>query len=125
MSDAMDLEAFVSETILQIVKGVAKAKDRVADVDHTTVINPALAHATHSNSERIEFDVALTVRHSKKGPSDAGITLAVFSADGESTQALGRESVSRVKFAVPIALPATPKAQYPGGRTRQTRADDD
>lgn len=113
----MDVEQFVAETLKQICRGVASAQSEVADTGKG-VISPSVVQAdiatafralthpkTHTPIKEVEFDLAVTV--TEASGSEGKLSLSVFpikaGIGGESSKAM--ESVSRVKFVVPIALP--------------------
>lgn len=117
----MDLKAFVTETLAQIVEGVADAQERIAAGGTNATVNPRSipSEATHKHGEAtpVEFDVALVVSaeasegSSSKVSGSVGI-LSVVSArlsstlEGQSTGTNRNETVSRVKFTVQLAQPA-------------------
>ncbi len=107
----MELQQFVTETLIQIVEGVQDAKADVRSAGGE--INPELMSAGKdqmvSTSNRmvqlVDFDVAVTVSEGTGTKGGGGIFVGAFGlgAQGESTAA--SSSVSRIKFQVPISLP--------------------
>lgn len=110
----MELEAFVSSTLIQIARGVHAAQAAVRELGG--FVNPAVqyakvpegyvGHAEGLPTYRVDFDVAVTAG-TQKG-TDAGIGVRVASiidakAGGKSSKA--EETVSRIRFTVPVALP--------------------
>jgi len=112
----MDLEQFVFETLGQIVTGVEKAQDKYAKLQGSQ-INPDLhlgrnrgmAPAISTDQygaeiERVEFDVALTISESKETGGGGGIKVLSLGADLKHAQIKETNTVSRVRFSVPVAF---------------------
>lgn len=114
----MDLKTFVSETLTQIVDGVADAKQRLEVGGTGARINPVERDSSNtprtSEASPVEFDLALTVSQQSaetstaKGEAKAGI-ISVFQArvgaDLEAKSGAQSQEVSRVKFTVMLAQP--------------------
>jgi len=114
----MDLQDFVSETLLQIVNGV---KDAQAKASEGAIISPKVNCGTDvgaqlgylwSGSMRegtfaqiVQFDVALTVTDSTEHKAGIGVFGGAVSLGASGKSAEGNNSVSRVKFSVPLVLP--------------------
>lgn len=114
----MDLDDFVSETLRQILSGVAKAQ--AADLLGPNV-NAAFPGILGSNLSaapgfgvfaRVDFDVAVTAETSKGGKG----SIKVWSIGAEGGAEHKSQTVSRVVFAVPLRLPD-------GDQTKQIEAD--
>ena len=112
----MDLESFVSGTLVQIVKGVAKAQSELKGTG--AVINPGFSSASSSeltiesaglilHVKHVTFDVAVTVGDEQSAGAGGGITVfgARLGADGKVSYE--NSTVSQVQFVVPLALPMT------------------
>jgi hypothetical protein len=111
----MDVQEFVSSTILQIMEGVASSQARARELGG--YINPTPHHASNSSSHTgvtatghpiypIEFDIALSV--SGEAGVEAGARLhvaSIVSIGGKGSSKDKTESVSRVKFAVNVTMP--------------------
>jgi hypothetical protein len=111
----MNLQDFVAESLRQIIRGV-KAVQEEARQDKAWV-NPPIVWPDDVRSTRlrnlrnsslvheIEFDVAVTVSQEdgKKGGAGLVIGPVVLGAQGQSAST--SESVSRVKFSVPVSYP--------------------
>jgi len=105
----MELKEFVRESLLQIIGAVREAQAQCADAE----INPIVldSHGGRRQSARgndvqdVQFDVAVTATDA--GEKKAGIGIVAAIGIGASLQsATTNESVSRIKFAVTIALPS-------------------
>lgn len=108
--DAMDLKAFVSETIVQIISGVEDAIRKAAEVSDTGKVNPEYEGSPHGKTQDVEFDVAVTVTERSGREGGAGLKVAVFQAGAKGERATENVAVSRVRFTVPVAVPYTKKA---------------
>jgi len=123
-TDAMNLQEFITETLASIARGIEGAIEEVGDI---AIINPPTGdflkdepYGSYRRLQReetskfpnlihkIEFDVAVTAEKEGGTSGKARIGIAVVSAEigGEGT--LKSSSVSRVKFDVPMVLPASP-----------------
>lgn len=114
----MDLKTFVSETLTQIVDGVADAKQRLEAGETGARINPVRRDSSNrphpSEATPVEFDLALTVTQqtaetsTARGDAKAGI-VSVFQAkvgaDLAASSGNQSQEVSRVKFTVMLAQP--------------------
>jgi len=118
----MNIEMFVSETLRQIVAGVAKAQADIAALDVGARVNPTAVYQHSANkmaeASEVKFDLAVTVvsetqdeRTSKASGSASGV-LAIMRAkvEGELASQAGsaerNEAISRVSFSVMLAQPA-------------------
>jgi len=116
----MDLKTFVSQTLIQIVEGVADAKAHIEGLGIGAAVNPERTYGdgpAHARASEVEFDVAVTVassdreRDGHRVEGGASGMLAVVSlkaraeTDGESTHERRDEAISRVKFGVRIGQP--------------------
>ena len=101
----MDLEQFISETLGQILSGVARAQDTEIGKN----VNASFRGELGSNPSvlpdfefvRVDFDVAVTAESSADGKES--IRVWGLRADGGNDSR--SRTVSRVVFAVPLRLP--------------------
>lgn len=113
----MDIQAFVRETLRQIITGVTEARNDSGQgiVNPRTVQYPAskpIPVESRSLIKEIEFDIAVTVEEHKNRSTEAeagaGGLLKVVStlkAGGKLESSSANISVSRVKFSVPVQFP--------------------
>jgi hypothetical protein len=126
MSEPMDLKTFVQTTLVQIVEGVEGAISQIARSGKNAKINPFPAHDNHSDTKDVDFDVAVTVTDSKSGSGGAGIRIASFQIGGQGEVTVQSHAVSRIKFAVPVAIPGTATEQWkPLDKPRRAESDYD
>jgi hypothetical protein len=112
----MNLKEFVSETLQQIVQGVAHAQSQV---EGDGEVNPHFWMAQRGDAAKlkilesnrgkwihlVDFDVAVTVGESTETKGGIGLVVGpvVLGSRGQSNAE--NSSVSRIKFQVPIAYP--------------------
>lgn len=100
----MELKAFVSDAITQIVEGVLEAQ---AKTSPHAIVN---ANATRGYRQdggdihKINFDVAVTAETSAGG----GARVAVFGVGAGMDGASKSSVASRLTFSIPIVLPKPP-----------------
>jgi hypothetical protein len=107
----MDLETFIAETLRQIVKGVQMAQ-RCEDCQDAKIVPNSIenkrAGTTTFLEERIEqiaFDVAVTVTEGSEKKGGIGVFTGAFGIGGQANANTANNSVSRIKFSVPVVLP--------------------
>lgn len=105
----MDLQEFVTSTLVQIVNGVAEARDQIATGATGASVNTRLRNPSASVAvappQPVEFDVAITVSTEATAGVKSGIKVAVFNFGAEAGARSTSEAVSRVKFAVQLSQP--------------------
>lgn len=104
----MELNQFVSETIIQIINGVNKAQSTSKGTG--ALVAPQRygdgGYFYIRKIEVIEFDVAITTTDTTEGKAGAGIFVAGISLGGQAREEVSNQTLSRIKFNVPIFLPA-------------------
>lgn len=117
----MDLKDFIVETISSIVEASKELSEKYGPAG--AVVNPpassqkpddptfAVDSRFYSNRrvQNIEFDVAVTTADSTTGGGKAGLKIWVAEGGVEGAHARSNERISRIKFAVPLSLPASPE----------------
>ncbi|CAG1008340.1 hypothetical protein PHYC_03552 [Phycisphaerales bacterium] len=104
----MDLESFVRESILQVIRGMIAAQ-REAQAMHAEVMPPAFNENDRHRYKDIRFDVAVTIAQSGGSEGGGGIKVAGISAGATGHRVHSHETVSRLKFTMPVGFP-TPRA---------------
>ena len=105
----MKLQDFVKESLLQVINGVNDAN--AALDDNTGSINPRGRGVEKGRSvngspiQDVQFDVAISVTEGSE--VGAGLTVMGIGAKAGLSESTG--SISRIKFAVPVALPISQK----------------
>lgn len=102
----MELEEFISETLGQILAGVAKAQDTEIGKNVNAASPGVLGSNLSALAEfgvfaRVDFDVAVTAESSVGGKG----SIRVWGLGAEGGKDSRSQTVSRVVFAVPPRLP--------------------
>jgi hypothetical protein len=116
----MKLDEFVSQTLIQIIEGVANAQQAVEKSGGSVSPAPFQQQPTpdeyglfeynkSANSYRkiqqIKFDVALTTTEDSGKAGGAGVSVGVLTIGGKATSTESSTSAGRIQFEVDIALP--------------------
>jgi hypothetical protein len=110
----MNLDEFVEATLIDIVAGVERAQQNIGRSG--AWINPTRRDFSEKSLQsgvsmggrvallrEVEFDIAVTVTTGAGGKGE--LKVAAFSLGGGATRE--HESISRVKFSVPVVWPRT------------------
>ncbi len=102
----MELQEFITETLLEISNGIHDANnrrlgDKVSDqnASRTFFLRPG---SKSENGTGIEFDVAVTTKKSGEGKAGAKLKLSVVEAELGGGGGASKESVSRIKFTINV-----------------------
>src|SRR5579862_9688537 len=111
----MDLESFVKETLLAIVKGAAAAQN--SPDRGSAKIAPlsvrALGHAQNYVEasveaeklvKEVEFDVAITITDDSTHGGKVGVLGGIIGAGVEGASGTSKSTATRIKFCIPIAF---------------------
>lgn len=110
----MDLKEFIVQSISAIADATVELQEKYSKQD--IVINPPSAQSggdvfqpgsenyTMRRVQRVEFDVAVTIGDTVEGRAGASIKVWSMEIGGERAKSAQSESVSRVRFAVPMTL---------------------
>lgn len=107
----MNLEEFIHESLVQIVRGVKLAHDEALEsgVNPPCKLNVRNIKGKDGRPypvEEVEFDVAVTATSESEKGGKAGITVvSMFGVGGEAKSTSALQSESRVKFRVTVAFP--------------------
>lgn len=111
----MDLQEFVSQTIVQIVKGAAEARESVGEFN--AAVNPETSatqeqlgkqgflYAPDGIVQVVQFDVALTVVEGTGTKGGIGVFSGAINLGSSGQSNNETSSVSHVKFSIPLRLP--------------------
>lgn len=109
----MDLKEFTKETLIQIVQGVKEANDSLeqygACVPGRTLKSEQNVYVdkerTYANAFEVDFDVAVTATETDGTKGGGGLRVAqLFQAGIEANRSTENQSISRVKFTLPLVL---------------------
>lgn len=113
----MELKEFIKTTLTQVANGVLEAQSEMESSD--MVINPG-GLASNSSGEKylrtdgwryvqdIEINVAVTAIQIEGEKAGIGIVTGFLSGGAQATNDLTNQTMSTVKFNIPVALPSTP-----------------
>lgn len=116
----MNLKDFVSESIVEIVEGLVDAQSRIESNDAKVVpdvknvftqsqtggTNLAIGWDKQGNLiHSIEFDIAVTANEGTETKGGIGVVAGVFALGSQGKSQESNQSISRLKFRVPISFP--------------------
>ena len=104
----MELKYFVAETLKQIIEGVQIAQEYAEDKQGSIVGWQDIRFA-RENFQTVEFDVAVTTQDATQAKGGAGIFVGPVGVGSQVESDRLNQSVSRVKFSVPLFLPVQKK----------------
>ena len=103
----MELKEFITTTLTQIAEGVNDAKPVYSKFG--AEVNPNVSITNYSGGHKstcnIDFEVALTDSSKTTAGGGIGVALSIFKAKGEKSTDSESESLTRIKFTVPVQLP--------------------
>lgn len=101
----MELKDFVKESLNQILDGIASAQESELgeniNAAHAFSESGNLFQSKFGTFTRVDFEVAVTAESAKEGKA----SIAVWSIGGSGGLSEKENSVSRIKFSVPLRLP--------------------
>lgn len=103
----MNVEEFVSESLMQIIQGIKKAQagSDGANINARFVGGETGGNIIHAQEygvfTRVDFDIAVTAETA--GKAGAGVKIWVVGAEGAAEHKAG--TASRISFSVPVRLP--------------------
>lgn len=106
----MKLDEFVRETLRSVVVGVKEAQNQAADVG--AKVNPYRGSA--ESVQLIEFDVELTTSEGTATEGRLGVFVGPIGAGTRGQSDAATHSVGRIRFSVPVQLPAHPTKDADG-----------
>ena len=111
----MELNIFIEETLIQIIKGVKSAQEKAKD--YGAKVSPFYLFEGDSNAPytkvndvrlhvgRVNFEVALTSSDGSENKSGFGVFLGSIGVGGQEKSDTKYVSATSIKFSVPIMLP--------------------
>jgi hypothetical protein len=101
----VELKMFVADALRQIVEGIAHAQDLTAN-SNARINPPGVGTQGALLIQMVEFDVAVTVNEDSTKKGGVGVVAGVFGIGAQGQSSTSNQSVSRIKFAVPILFPS-------------------
>ncbi|MGA2801765.1 MAG: hypothetical protein ABSE97_05280 [Verrucomicrobiota bacterium] len=119
----VELKDFISETLKQIIEGVAIAQEFGAT--RGALVNPKGLESTKAEywdeatgeaASLVAFDVAVTAVEGKGTKGGIGVFTVPFALGSQGQSESSTSIVSRVKFSVPVHLPKSKALKKPKSR---------
>ncbi|MCI5145467.1 MAG: hypothetical protein D3923_08020 [Candidatus Electrothrix sp. AR3] len=116
----MNLKEFVTESIVEIIDGIVEAQEKVSKKDAKIIpkmyrlftesqkggTNLALGWDEEKNLvHTIEFDVAVTANDGTETKGGVGVVAGIFALGSQGKSEESSQSISRLKFRVPVSFP--------------------
>jgi len=127
----MQLCDFVAETLRQVMRGVKTGQASCAETGG--VVHPVSLTCSTANPhelwnpelgvvvKQVEFDVAVIATHDTQTKRVVAVVAAVANRGAGGQAAKNTESISRVRFSVPVILPVSEEAKLRQRRARESR----
>ena len=106
----MDLKEYVENSLYSIIAAVGTVQENVSDlgviVFPSTIKDGNLDHNGKQKLMTINFDVAVTIGESKENTKGVAIKVVeLISGEAKTNTTANNQSISRIAFEVPIAMP--------------------
>lgn len=95
----MELEEFISKTLVSIYKGVKSANKEI-DAERSYFFIEAASNHKDRSDGYIKFDVAVTATNASGTKGNAGIRVWSVGIGGEKESSVSDQVVSRIKFGI-------------------------
>ncbi|MDC1812323.1 hypothetical protein POZ03_17825 [Bacteroides uniformis] len=122
----MELKEFIKESLSQIIDAVIETQDKYKETNvlicpddiqgkdnnlHIDNENLYQCYSRYTRVQNIEMDIAISVTEKEGNKSGIGIA-KIINAGISSENAQQNESISKIKFSIPIVLPTTNTQKY-------------
>lgn len=122
----MELKEFIKESLSQIIDAVKETQEKYKDTnvvicpDNIQEVKSGLYildeneydnYSSRSKVQTIDMDIAISVTEKEGNKSGLGIA-KIINAGISSENAQRNESISKIKFSIPIVLPTTNAQEY-------------
>lgn len=119
----MELDQFIADALTQIVKGVESAQKNTGKgaVNATSIKTHAdsapkgkyFTAAYNQLVQMVDFDIAVTVTDATTAEAGGKISIASWSIGGKGSVKGEEQTVSRIKFSIPVVLPTSGETPEP------------
>ncbi len=106
----MELKNFIKKTISEITQGVLESQNELSNTG--VIINPSKANNGYINEttgkraiQNISFDIGITTQDKDGEKGGIGVLTGIFSIGTTQTTEQSSDSISKIKFDIPISLP--------------------
>ena len=97
----MELDDFITTTLLSIKKGIRNANTKIAEDDGKKLgIDATIQYEIDRGNKGIKFDVAVTASGEKAVEGGGKIQVAVMNIGGSGSSSSKEEHVSRISFEI-------------------------
>jgi hypothetical protein len=101
----MDLKEFTKQALVQIVEGTKEADAIIKESNAHIHLECEDFTGTSYPLTNVDFDVAITATETEGANGGGGIkVMGVFNAGGEIKSRTENQTVSRVKYTIPLVL---------------------
>ena len=102
----MDLKEFTKQALVQIVEGTKEANAVIKQYNaHIHIEDEDCFTGTSYPLTNVDFDVAITATETEGANGGGGIkVMGVFNAGGEIESKTENQTISRVKYTIPLVL---------------------
>lgn len=122
----MELKEFIKESLSQIIDAVKETQEKYKDTnvvicpDNIQEVKSGLYildeneydnYSSRSKVQNIDMDIAISITEKEGNKSGLGIA-KIINAGISSENAQRNESISKIKFSIPIVLPTTNAQEY-------------
>lgn len=113
----MELQEFIEKSLVQIIRGVEKAQQTLADSNATINPkmskvfveggNPGLGYTKGSAlATMVQFDIAVTAEKGHGTKGGIGVVTGFISLGSQGSSEKSHSAATRIQFSVPISLPS-------------------
>ncbi len=106
----MELKVFVTETIKEIIEGVVEAQRAI--IPALNYSNDGYVQIGSESYIDVEFDVSVTSSESEGNEAKGGIFIKVVDLGMKNTSINNSSATNRIKFKVPVVLPAQANKKF-------------
>ena len=97
----MELEDFITKTLLSIKKGINNTNIQLAKLDGKVLgVDESIQYEISKNKKGIHFDIAITVSNKDGLEGQGKINVAIIDINGTKSSSSLEEKASRISFEV-------------------------
>lgn len=97
----MDLEEFITTSLISIKKGIRDANQKISKEDGKTLsVDDDIQYQINHDSKGIKFDIAVIISNEKETKGNGKIKIAVVDIGGGKALSSKEEHISRISFEV-------------------------
>ncbi len=113
----MQLKDFISETLSQLIAGVVEAQEKVQTSGgrvspHVRNLSDSKSLYGRTNDQLpvifVDFDISVEAQEAKGTKGGIGVVTGMFNLGSAGESKENRQSMNKIKFSIPVALPLQP-----------------